>query len=102
MQTSLGKKIRNKDEQTDTQTNRYVKDGEEFLVDKRLDSVVEFKGRNAKTKKRNEIKYKILVDKLYGKRPFSWPIDGRYGRVTLKFMMAKFVVQVWTEKNGPQ
>jgi hypothetical protein len=34
-------------------------------------SVVEGKGRNAKTKKRNEIKHEILVEKLYGKRPSS-------------------------------
>jgi len=33
-----------------------MKDGEEFLVDKRLDSVVEVKGRKAKTKKRNKMK----------------------------------------------
>lgn len=37
----------------------------------RIDSVVEVKGRKAKTKKRKEIKYKILVETLYGKRPFS-------------------------------
>jgi len=48
-----------------------MKDGEELLVDKRLDSVVGVTGRNAKTKKRKEIKYKILVEELYGKRPFS-------------------------------
>jgi len=48
-----------------------MKDGKELLIVKRLDSVVEVKGRNAKTRKRNEIEYKILVDKLYGKRPFS-------------------------------
>jgi hypothetical protein len=33
-----------------------MKNGEELLVDKRLGSVVEVKGRNAKTKKRNEVK----------------------------------------------
>jgi len=44
----------------------YMKDGEELLVDKRLDSVIGVKGKNEKTKKRNEIKYKILVEKLYG------------------------------------
>jgi len=48
-----------------------MKDGEELLVNKRLDSVVGVKGRNAKTKKRNEIKYKILVKKIYGNRPCS-------------------------------
>jgi hypothetical protein len=44
-----------------------MKDGEEFLVDKRLDSVAVVKGRNAKTRKENKIKYKILVHKLYGR-----------------------------------
>jgi hypothetical protein len=61
-QTSLRNKIGNKDEQTDRQTdrhtykNKYTKDGEQFLVDKMLDSVAKVEGRNAKIKKRKEIK----------------------------------------------
>jgi hypothetical protein len=48
-----------------------MKDGDELLIDQRFDNVVEAKGRNAKTKKRNKLQYKILVEKLFGKRPVS-------------------------------